>query len=867
MVLCLDSSHAPSSYLNQCILNTIVVVPATSDNLKAFFGSNKFSRIGLVTFSLEEDASAADTFALFKRCDVSGTKMESKDEMIRWELPVQLKQVSQYGQQLLRPEECVKQLSGSVFQLPKDVRRKYLRWSLEVLILVSNVVNLCKSHGRTLESVTAAASSTDIPLVAAILVVCRAAGGFLCEPIRPRKKEITSALKNVEAAIDKVKQIKYNFSKYLLLISFLAAFPNKIPPVDCLSQTSSASIVTTENREDQKLVYDATLQGVKCQKPIEAQEVVAIIDHYTLCAPMQRVPHTIRDRIATDLGALQIAIHEVPARCQPVLFAKRAGLVPLRSDLVVDLQQERTTRKIEKLEVKARRRLTPDDGQLFIDCIGEPVTLESLAGVVNLNQLTGTLRIHGDVKGLLELSADRKEKCDLQLTGPVLEILPKMIEEGKRFGYLGGEHNQTYNVYAEKKNSHMLVRVAQLPPRFMQLVEIWTDELNAYWVEAHKFPKDFRALQLVMQDASQTLNVRVDQNNPLGHFTEPLVLYDFEEEKFDKKSAEDDAVMYLAPHMDGAAGGTVLTVVIQIPAKPKKEDGQDEKPATATPTVFSRRVVDEANPEKDLLALIQDSEDNSGLREKLLDDVTAAFSCELPDQVDDVPSGRGSLFKIDRLHTSAGRKSNIRQRIVLTWQLYYRTPTKEPYLLWLKTYGILDWRLCAPGHFCFGTWVPLHDPNRIKNDPTYLNVALKKFAESYRVYLEEEKKVKEDAVDQDEDGIDENKYESVLCSVCDGDSEKDNEIIICEIESSGYHGTHVQCAGLQEFPVGDWFCKDHEKEKEEEEEEEEGEEGEEEKEKAVPPPVLSTVTDDNGARMAEKKSLNKLAFKNRNPAL
>ena len=53
---------------------------------------------------------------------------------------------------------------------------------------------------------------------------------------------------------------------------------------------------------------------------------------------------------------------------------------------------------------------------------------------------------------------------------------------------------------------------------------------------------------------------------------------------------------------------------------------------------------------------------------------------------------------------------------------------------------------------------------------------------------------------------------------------------------------------------------------EEEEGEEVGEEGEE-KEKAVPPPVLSTVTDDNGARMAEKKSLNKLAFKNRNPAL
>ena len=44
-------------------------------------------------------------------------------------------------------------------------------------------------------------------------------------------------------------------------------------------------------------------------------------------------------------------------------------------------------------------------------------------------------------------------------------------------------------------------------------------------------------------------------------------------------------------------------------------------------------------------------------------------------------------------------------------------------------------------------------------------------------------------------------------------------------------------------------------------------EGELSKEKAVPTPVISTVTDDNGARMAEKKSINKLAFKNRNPAL
>jgi hypothetical protein len=52
-----------------------------------------------------------------------------------------------------------------------------------------------------------------------------------------------------------------------------------------------------------------------------------------------------------------------------------------------------------------------------------------------------------------------------------------------------------------------------------------------------------------------------------------------------------------------------------------------------------------------------------------------------------------------------------------------------------------------------------------------------------------------------------------------------------------------------------------------EEVDENEEEANQMREKAVPPPVLSRVTDDNGARIAEKKSINKLAFKNRNPAL
>lgn len=42
---------------------------------------------------------------------------------------------------------------------------------------------------------------------------------------------------------------------------------------------------------------------------------------------------------------------------------------------------------------------------------------------------------------------------------------------------------------------------------------------------------------------------------------------------------------------------------------------------------------------------------------------------------------------------------------------------------------------------------------------------------------------------------------------------------------------------------------------------------EDEKESAIMPPIVITHTDDDGARMAEKKSVNKLAFKHRNPAL
>ena len=40
-----------------------------------------------------------------------------------------------------------------------------------------------------------------------------------------------------------------------------------------------------------------------------------------------------------------------------------------------------------------------------------------------------------------------------------------------------------------------------------------------------------------------------------------------------------------------------------------------------------------------------------------------------------------------------------------------------------------------------------------------------------------------------------------------------------------------------------------------------------EQEITLPQPIFITHADDGGARMAEKKSVNKLAFKNRNPAL
>ena len=42
---------------------------------------------------------------------------------------------------------------------------------------------------------------------------------------------------------------------------------------------------------------------------------------------------------------------------------------------------------------------------------------------------------------------------------------------------------------------------------------------------------------------------------------------------------------------------------------------------------------------------------------------------------------------------------------------------------------------------------------------------------------------------------------------------------------------------------------------------------EDEKDQAISPPVVRTVTDDNGARKKEMKSINKLAFTKRNPAL
>jgi hypothetical protein len=226
------------------------------------------------------------------------------------------------------------------------------------------------------------------------------------------------------------------------------------------------------------------------------------------------------------------------------------------------------------------------------------MSLESLAGLTSPNQLTGTLKVLGNLK---DLSTDVKVQCELQLTGNVLDILPKMIEEGEKHGLIVGEYNQTYNVMPGKQDSHKLVRVIQLPPRILELVEIWTGELNEAWVKDHGYPPSARPLQLVKQDASQTSSVKVDPSNPLRHYTGPLVLWGFRLDRFNEeksdalgklvlsegKEAADDKVIYLATHMDGPAGSMVLTVVIQIPVRPRKREGsQEEEPATATPTVF-----------------------------------------------------------------------------------------------------------------------------------------------------------------------------------------------------------------------------------------------------------------------------------------
>ena len=165
-----QSSKKVAPFVNYPV-NTVIVVPASSSNLLYFLEIYSCVQVGSVKFIYGESGAEPreEAFALFEFIRKSDSERESKGQ-IEWSLPLQLEPVNHNGQQRLRPEECVQKVSSGVFKLPHDACRKYLRWSLECLIIISNVKFDFSKHGRTLSSVTASPQVVD-SLTASLLVV------------------------------------------------------------------------------------------------------------------------------------------------------------------------------------------------------------------------------------------------------------------------------------------------------------------------------------------------------------------------------------------------------------------------------------------------------------------------------------------------------------------------------------------------------------------------------------------------------------------------------------------------------------------------------------------------------------------------
>ena len=711
-------------------LNTVIVVPASASNGDYFHESKSFVHVGHVTFSYGESGDhhredTEESFALLKLIDPSDEERDLDadaerdfDAQIEWSLPPQLETVNHNGQQRLRPEECVQKVSSSVFKLPRDSRRKYLILSLECLIIISNVVADCKKHSRTLTSVTAFPRVAN-SLSAAVLVVCHTAGGCPCASSLDLPKPDAGKMKPVLEAMAQVKKLAHmQGSKFLLLCSFLSGFPEKNLSADCLSSTGS------QTSAQPKLKYDAEIRGVKYAKKIEEGEVVAMVE-FELCSPMEDVPNTLPARISTCIGSLQLAIKQLQPEDSPVLYAKKAS-DESRVDLKIEVKYDRKSR-IEGVAVVARRLLKADDErELLIDLIGEPFSLESLASLMTQRKpLTGSLKVIGN---LADLCSNKVNKCDLQLTGTVLELLPQLIKEGKRYDLLGDQYNMTYDGIKGKKKPHKMVQIVRLSPEWLQLVIDITAQLNAAYNKANGYDISAQSLLAVLADAGQSVGIKPDLANPTFHYTGPLILYDVDIEKFPgveeaKEKQLLDKTLYLDTHMDGPKGGSVLTLTFQFTTDETRK---------ATPTVIGERL-----PGGDLLSHIMEARGEPEKMKKLLQDLHKVLSCKLPEDVPEVVPGAGLVFRVDTGHSSAATLNNYRSRVTFTFQVYCRNPSEPMPLFWERLYGIRDWTRCLPNNkgdmVQFGTWYPIHDPNLLTENQ--VQKLLEEFGDAHEKYL------------------------------------------------------------------------------------------------------------------------------------
>ena len=542
-----DASLAGNLKVSKLPIRSIVVVPATNDDFcSGFLLCKGFVMIGQVEF-----APAGNRFVLFDRT-VDGATSSGRE--IEWELPSQLESVSKHGKPLLLETKCVKLLKPDIFVMPEDDQNSdmYMYWALRCAILICNVLK-SREH---IKSVTTELS-TSIKVHAAVQIVCKATGGSaLCkvEQLKLTNTQDNSKLTQVNAVIGAVNKMQNISNHFLMAAALCVNFPDELPKISTLQRVSmSTAPETSSNRSLVQLESNGHLVALE---DIPTGESVNCVLPFVLVTPSEMAPSFCLSeprQSATfwGLGSLERVFVRVPPQISPILFGRSKKSKKFdEEERPVDLRMKMLNEG--EATIQATRFITK--GEFLTVDVGRTEKLE------DLNYFPMSAHLSCEDSHLKLLSQDKISKCDLTLTGTILQSCKHVYDEAANLALL-----------EDNGGPCLVLPIEKLPPIFMNgLIDV-VAQFNALWNKDHDFSLVTQNCQLSLRDPESGLypesgsDNSEDTNQLLPIIYGPLILGDFNKDSFEK--SQDELRMILESNLAGICGNNnVLTFIFPLVA-------------------------------------------------------------------------------------------------------------------------------------------------------------------------------------------------------------------------------------------------------------------------------------------------------------